>query len=241
YIRTADKLQRTSVWVDKIEGGIEHVRRVVVEDSLGLAEQLEQDIQTLIDGYICEWKDVVENPEKRDKFRHFIGPDKASRPVEMVEERGQTYPAPWPKTAVTERVHLPVLTRSWVKLAPANDIPEEGGTAIAYGASQLALFHFKSKGKWYLTQNMCPHKREMVLARGLIGDKEGTAKVACPFHKKTFNLETGAGISDEELSIATFAAKVEDGWVYGELPSQAELEEMLRKTGCADDCAVAAE
>ncbi len=241
YIRTADKLQRTSVWVDKIEGGIEHVRKVVVEDSLGLAEQLEADIQKLIDGYVCEWKDAVQTPEKREKFRHFAGQDKASRPVEMVPVRGQSYPAPWPTEAVTGRVHLPVLTRSWVKLAKVEDVPEEGGTAISYGASQLAVFHFKSKGKWFLTQNMCPHKREMVIARGLLGDKEGTPKVACPFHKKTFNLETGAGMSDEELSIATFAAKVEEGWVYGELPSEAELEEMLRKNGCVEDCAVAAE
>lgn len=241
YIRTADKLQRTSVWLDKIQGGIDHVRKVVVEDSLGLAPQLEADIQKLIDGYVCEWKDAVETPEKRDKFRHFSGSDKSSRPVEMVEVRGQTYPAPWPTESLTTKVHLPVLTRSWVKLAQVDEVPEEGGTAITYGGSQLALFNFKSKGKWYLTQNMCPHKREMVIARGLLGDKSGTPKVACPFHKKTFNLETGAGISDDELSISTFAAKVEGGWVYGELPAQAELEDMLKKNGCVEDCAVAAE
>jgi nitrite reductase (NADH) small subunit len=81
----------------------------------------------------------------------------------------------------------------------------------------------------------------MVLARGLLGDVGGTPKVACPFHKKAFNLETGAGITDEQLTIATFAAKVEGGWVYGELPSEKELEEQLRKNGCVEDCAVAAE
>jgi nitrite reductase (NADH) large subunit len=241
YIRTADKLQRTSVWLEKIQGGIDHVRKVVVDDSLGLCAQLEADIQKLIDSYICEWKDAIESPEKRAKFRHFVGPDKSSRPVEMIEVRGQTYPAAWPTQPVRAKVHLPVLSRSWVKLAKVDEVPEEGGTALAYGASQLALFNFKSTGKWFLTQNMCPHKREMVLARGLLGDKAGTPKVACPFHKKTFNLETGASISDEDLSIATFPAKVEDGWVYGELPSQSELEDILKKNGCVEDCAVAAE
>src|SRR5690606_14163499 len=69
-IRTADKLQRTSVCVDNIEGGIEHVRRVVVGDSFALAEQLEEALRALLDGYICESKDVVECPKKRAKFRN---------------------------------------------------------------------------------------------------------------------------------------------------------------------------
>ena len=65
--------------------------------------------------------------------------------------------------------------------------------------------------------------------------------MACPFHKKTFNLETGQGISDEELSISTFPAKVEGGWIYAELPSAASLAESMRNQGCVEDCATAAE
>ncbi len=241
YIRTADKLQRTSVWLEKIEGGIDHVKNVVVNDSLGIAAQLEEDIQKLIDGYVCEWKDVVENPEKRNLFRHFAGEDKASPPVEMVSERGQGYPVAWPKAALTGKVRLPMAGISWQRLARVEDVPAEGGTAVKYGEVQLALFHFKSKGQWFATQNLCPHKREMVLARGLLGDAGGAPKVACPFHKKTFNLETGAGISDEELSIATFPVKVDEGWVYAELPSADALSESMKSQGCVEDCATAAE
>jgi len=241
YIRTADRLQRTSVWLDKIEGGIEHVRNVVVNDSLGIAEQLEADIQKLIDGYVCEWKDAIDSPAKRDLFRHFAGPEKASPPVEMVEEREQTYPIAWPKTALTKKVHLPLAGISWQKLVPVGDVPVEGGTAVKYGEVQLAVFNFQTQGKWFVTQNLCPHKREMVLARGLLGDAAGAPKVACPFHKKTFNLETGQGISDEELSISTFPAKVEGGWIYAELPSAASLAESMRNQGCVEDCATAAE
>ncbi len=241
YIRTADKLQRTSVWMDKIDGGIEHVKDVVINDSLGLCEQLETDIQKLIDGYVCEWKDAIESPEKRERFRHFADEPKASPPVEMVIERGQTHPVAWPATSATGKVHLPVTQRSWVRLAQAETVPEEGGTAVRYGNTQLALFYFKSKNQWFASQNMCPHKREMALARGLLGDSSGTPKVACPFHKKTFNLETGDSISDDDLSIATFPAKVEGGWVYAELPSEMELEDTLRKSGCVENCAVAAE
>jgi nitrite reductase (NADH) large subunit len=241
YIRTADKLQRTSVWIEKLDGGVDHLRDVIINDSLGLCAQLEADIQMLIDGYKCEWKDAVETPEKRDRFRHFGGPDKASTPLEMVHERGQTHPVTWPTESLKGRVHLPMAQRAWVKLVETRDVPDEGGTAVRYGDVQLAVFHFKSKDKWYVTQNLCPHKREMILARGLIGDVTGTPKVACPFHKKTFNLETGEGISDEELSIATFNAKVKDGWIYAELPEAGELSDAMRKQGCVEDCATAAE
>ena len=241
YIRTADKLQRTSVWLEKIDGGIDHVKNVVVNDSLGLCEQLEADIQMLIDGYVCEWKDAVEDPEKRDKFRHFAGKEKASTGVEMVPARGQTHPAPWPTESITSRVQLPTLQNAWVKIASVDAVPEEGGTAIKYGDVQLALFHFKSKNTWYATQNLCPHKREMILARGLLGDVGGVPKVACPFHKKTFNLETGDGISDESLNISTFPVKVEDGWVYAELPAATVLADEMKKQGCVEDCASAAE
>src|SRR5690606_12133224 len=220
---------------------IEHVRNVVVDDSLGIAAQLEADIQKLIDGYVCEWKDVVENPQKRDLFRHFAGSEKASPPVELVQERGQGFPVAWPKAALTGKVHLPMAGISWQRLARVQDVPEEGGTSVLYGETQIALFHFKSKNKWYATQNLCPHKREMVLARGMLGDVSGTPKVACPFHKKTFNLETGDGISDEELSIATFPVKIEDGWVYAELPAAQALAESMKAQGCVDDCATAAE
>src|SRR5690606_30728732 len=68
YIRTADRLTRTSVWLEKIEGGIDHVRRVVVDDSLGIGTELEADMQRIVDSFVCEWKDVVENPEKRARF-----------------------------------------------------------------------------------------------------------------------------------------------------------------------------
>lgn len=241
YIRTADKLQRTAVWLDKIEGGIQHVKDVVVKDSLGIAKQLEADIQKLIDGYVCEWRDVVENPEKRELFRHFAGEDKAAPAVELVPERGQGYPPPWPKEPVRARVHLPVVRLAWRALAKVDEIPENGGTAVRYGEVQLAAFNFQRTGEWFVTQNLCPHKREMILSRGLLGDSTGKPKVACPFHKKTFDLETGAGISDEELSIATFPTKVEDGWLHAELPSEAELAQAMRVSGCVEDCASAAE
>ena len=82
------------------------------------------------------------------------------------------------------------------------------------GQSQIAVFHFASRGEWYACQNLCPHKREMVLARGILGDQQGTPKVACPLHKKTFSLESGACLSGEDYRVQVFPVKVEADAVY---------------------------
>ena len=60
------------------------------------------------------------------------------------------------------------------------DFPHDGGATIKYGKTQIAVFNFASRGEWYATQNMCPHRREFVLSRGMIGDQNGKPKVACP-------------------------------------------------------------
>ena len=66
----------------------------------------------------------------------------------------------------------------WVVVAREEDIPEDGGAAIKYGASQIAIFNFKSRGEWYACQNMCPHKNSLVLSRGIIGDAGGDPKLS---------------------------------------------------------------
>ncbi len=93
YIRTADRLQRTATWLNQLEGGPEYVRKVVVEDSLGIGAELEAEMQGLVDTYACEWKVAVEDPEKRNRFRHFVNSDASDDNVVFVEERGQVRPA----------------------------------------------------------------------------------------------------------------------------------------------------
>jgi nitrite reductase (NADH) large subunit len=72
YIKTADPLARTATWLNKLDGGITYLRNVVVNDSLGIATQLEAEMQSLVDKYKCEWREVVENPELRKRFNHFV-------------------------------------------------------------------------------------------------------------------------------------------------------------------------
>ncbi len=93
YTRTADRLQRTSVWRDNLEGGLDYLRAVVVNDSLGLAVELEADMQRVVDTYTCEWKAAIENPETRKRFRHFVNSEQADQNVVFMSERGQIRPA----------------------------------------------------------------------------------------------------------------------------------------------------
>lgn len=93
YIRTADRLQRTSVWLDNLEGGLDYLKKVVIDDSLGLAEELEAQAAHLVETYQCEWKTTIEDPEKVKRFRHFINSEETDEEVVFVEERGQIRPA----------------------------------------------------------------------------------------------------------------------------------------------------
>lgn len=93
YIQTADRLQRTSVWRDNLEGGLAYLQDVIIKDSLGLAAELEAQMQSVIDTYECEWKRTVEDPQALRRFRSFINDDSADEAIVYVRERGQKRPA----------------------------------------------------------------------------------------------------------------------------------------------------
>ena len=93
YIRTADRLERTATWFNKLEGGIDYLKQVIIHDSLGIGAELEQEMQHLVNTYQCEWKTTIENPEKLQRFRHFVNSDEPDPNIVHVEERGQKRPA----------------------------------------------------------------------------------------------------------------------------------------------------
>jgi nitrite reductase (NADH) small subunit len=103
---------------------------------------------------------------------------------------------------------------SWVRVGTVNDFPDNAGACIRHNSRQIAVYHFARTNKWYACQNLCPHKMEMVLSRGMIGDSQGIPKVACPIHKKTFSMEDGSNLNGEDYSIATYPVKIEAGNVY---------------------------
>ncbi|TNJ42916.1 nitrite reductase large subunit NirB [Tamlana fucoidanivorans] len=95
YIRTAAPLMRTAPWLEKLEGGIEYLKQVVIEDSLGIAEELENEMQGLVNKYECEWKQAIENPEMMKRFKHFVNSDDTDDNLVFVPMREQKMPKAW--------------------------------------------------------------------------------------------------------------------------------------------------
>ncbi|HXD76792.1 MAG TPA: nitrite reductase large subunit NirB [Puia sp.] len=96
YIRTADPLTRTATWLNKMEGGISYLRNVVINDSLGMGKTWEEEMQVLVDSYHCEWAAVVNNPELRKQFVHFVNaPRKRDPELRFDEMRGQVKAKNW--------------------------------------------------------------------------------------------------------------------------------------------------
>lgn len=93
YVRTADRLQRTSTWRDNLEGGLDYLKGVLLNDTLGLNAELEAQMQHVVDTYQCEWKTAVNDPAVRQRFRTFVNSDQPDERIVFVNERGQIRPA----------------------------------------------------------------------------------------------------------------------------------------------------
>jgi nitrite reductase (NADH) small subunit len=110
---------------------------------------------------------------------------------------------------------MEAVATKWFKVAEKSKFPVDGGIAVKYEDTEIAVFNFGHDGEWYAISNMCPHKKEMVLSRGMIGDKNGEPKVACPFHKKQFSLKSGECLDDSSCgNVNTYPVKIEDGYIY---------------------------
>lgn len=93
YIRTADRLQRTSVWRESLEGGLDYLKQVIIDDSLGLGAELEAQMQLVVDRYECEWANALNDPDKLKRFRTFVNQRGSDPDIHFVKERGQRRPA----------------------------------------------------------------------------------------------------------------------------------------------------
>ncbi|NQY72894.1 nitrite reductase large subunit NirB [Halomonas sp.] len=93
YVRTADRLQRTSVWRENLEGGLDYLKAVVLDDSLGIGEELERQMQHVIDTYECEWAGALADPAKLKRFRSYVNDSRPDPDIIVTEERGQLRPA----------------------------------------------------------------------------------------------------------------------------------------------------
>lgn len=232
YIRTADKLQRTARWIENLPGGINYLREVIVDDKLGICADMEKQMQQLVGSYFCEWTETIRNPKRRKFFQQFANTDDTVETVEVIQERAQKRPTYWAKDAAQEdfKGHQ-WSTLSWQAVVKTDHFSYDVTSAnIKRGDTQLAVF--KIKGKYYASQQMCPHKRAFVLSDGLIGDDDaGKYWVSCPYHKRNFQLngeQAGRCSNDESMNIATFPVEERgDGWIYMKLPPVEELDSVL--------------
>jgi len=246
YILTADKLERTAPWQAKLPSGkngggpIEHLKEVIIEDSLGICDELDTRMQHLVDTYHDEWAEVVKDPERRKKFKQFVNTDTnvpKEKMIEFIDMRGQNRPADWAKDGEAQTMWeapdddiFARSEKSWVTVGKTSDFSPNVGSPILYGDTQLAVFNNEKRGEWYCTQNMCPHKQAFVLSQGIIGDANDVAKVACPLHKKNFALADGQELGGD-LQILTFPIRIEGDDVQVELPAVAELDAILGTNG----------
>ena len=95
YMRTAKPLQRTAAWQDRLEGGIEYIKDVVINDSIGIAADLEKEMEALVNKFECEWKQAIEDPEMMKRFSHFVNSDDADDNLVFVPLREQKMPQHW--------------------------------------------------------------------------------------------------------------------------------------------------
>ncbi|GJJ15033.1 hypothetical protein Clacol_009307 [Clathrus columnatus] len=232
YIRTADKLMRTARWVESFEGGVDKLKKIILDDELGICADLEKEMETLIASYSDEWSIVVNDVEKRKQFRQFVNTSDRVLGLERINERGQKRPMNWPK-GNTESVKLnsslvktPVTEWKWREVATVADmVSVNAGTtsvAVKYGNSQLAIFRIPERG-YYATQLI-----ESNFGIGIIGDDlKGNTYVSCPLHKRNFHLQTGECLNDKNYAILTFEVKEDNGRILALLPDPDELDGVL--------------
>jgi nitrite reductase (NADH) large subunit len=93
YIRTADRLERTASWIERMEGGLEHLKAVVLEDSLGLCAELDRLMEQHVASYSDEWRAAIEDPETLRRFVSFVNaPETPDPEIRFEVERGQIKP-----------------------------------------------------------------------------------------------------------------------------------------------------
>ncbi|WP_288433699.1 nitrite reductase large subunit NirB [uncultured Deinococcus sp.] len=107
YVRTADRLQRTSTWLENMDGGLDYLRAVIMDDRLGICAELEAEMERHVASYEDEWARAVATPEMRARFRTFVNSDARDDGVQWVDERGQIRPADLPP-GLTHLTPLPM-------------------------------------------------------------------------------------------------------------------------------------
>ena len=207
YVRTADRLQRTSVWMDNMAGGLEYLRQVVIEDSLGIAGLLELEMQRVVDRYQCEWHSTLQDPSRRALFTTTINSEQPDETLNYVQARGQRQPASLETIPITT---LPA--EPWSAICDADAIPPSAGIGARLGSQRVALFRFGEA--IYALEDIEPGTSASVLSRGILGDVAGEPVVISPLYKQRVRLRDGQSLDNAEHQLRCWPVRVEGGKVW---------------------------
>lgn len=226
YIRTADRLQRTAPWFNGLEGGIDYLRAVIIEDRLGIAAELEAEMERVVQSYACEWKATIEDPSKRAQFRSFVNSTAGDPSLVFVPERGQRRPAsPSEKgTPNIEKPTPPGRALEWRDVCALDDVLPDTGAAALIDGRQIAVVRMGAAEVVHALSNFDPFGEAFVLARGIVGDRAGRPKLASPIFKQSFDLGTGACLDDPSVAVMTYPARVRSGRIEVALAPQAATD-----------------
>ncbi|WP_413742893.1 nitrite reductase large subunit NirB [Sodalis sp. RH15] len=220
YIRTAGRLQRTSTWLDNLEGGVDYLKEVILQDSLQLVDELDREMQQVADSYQCEWRTTVESQDRLPLFRAFLNSDSSDEAVVMVPERGQIRPARIEEKPAADTAPVIPATSvaggdQWQQVGELADIPANAGIAVRVAQRQIALFYLpRNPQQVYALDNLEPGSGANVLSRGIIGDIAGEPVVISPLYKKRFRLRDGVSPDDSGLRVNAWPVKVEQGRIW---------------------------
>ncbi|WP_336763988.1 nitrite reductase large subunit NirB [Asaia sp. VD9] len=220
YIRTADKLQRTSVWRETLEGGLDYLRDVIIRDSLGIADELERQMQSVVDSYHCEWRDALSDRDKLKRFRTFVNDSRPDPNVQTVPERDQVRPAENGSGSPAG-----VGPRDWQTLCEEGDLVPNSGVVAWWEGAQVALFYLPATtggpARIFAIDNHDPFSKANVIGRGIIGDLKGEIVVASPLYKQHFRLRDGECLEDASVALRVWDARIHEGRVEIRTPEPA--------------------
>ncbi|HEI9727520.1 TPA: nitrite reductase small subunit NirD [Serratia marcescens] len=230
YIRTADRLQRTSTWMDNLEGGIDYLRQVILDDSLQIADELDREMSAVVATYQCEWQTTLASPDRLALFRPFVNSEIPDEGVVMVSERQQLRPATHEERsmlAVPAAENTQEPAPGWVEVCSLSAIPANAGMAARLASQQIALFYLPGHPQQvFALSNHEPDSDANVLARGLVGDVKGEPVVISPLYKQRFSLRDGRSLDNSPHALRSWAVKVEDGrvWVQAQMQGVASAK-----------------
>lgn len=238
YIRTGDHLARTVTWMNGLPGGIEHLREVIVEDKLGIAQELEEEMHTIVAGAACEWAAALDDVSIQARFRHYVNAAGSDPTIIHIGERDQHRAA----SPEERRRHLTVITAppapAWVDVANVGELVINFGVNALVQGRDVAVFLLRD-GRCLAVDNVDPIACSSVLSRGLVVERGGDVLVISPITRKAFSLTTGRCVDKPSFRIQTHKTRVHSGRIQVRLGSPTSAVEPLTAMSTTTDAGTA--